>query len=107
MDENDLFIKNRVLCSDETCIGLVDSDGLCKVCGKIYEGDEDLPSAESGFSEIEATDQSLNEDGSRFEQAPLEDETAPDPNERICCPDETCVGIIGPDGRCGTCQKTL
>ena len=25
---------NRILCSDESCIGVVGSDGKCKECGK-------------------------------------------------------------------------
>jgi hypothetical protein len=25
--------------------------------------------------------------------------------ERVPCPDGMCTGIIGPKGRCGTCQK--
>ncbi len=26
----------RILCSDGTCIGVIDEQGLCKVCGKPY-----------------------------------------------------------------------
>ncbi len=29
--------ENRVLCSDESCIGVIGPDGRCKECGKIYE----------------------------------------------------------------------
>ncbi len=28
--------SNRVLCSDGTCIGVIDEKGICKVCGKPY-----------------------------------------------------------------------
>jgi hypothetical protein len=27
---------NRVLCSDGTCIGVINEQGVCKVCGKPY-----------------------------------------------------------------------
>jgi hypothetical protein len=30
--------STRILCSDGTCIGVVDERGLCKVCGKPYTG---------------------------------------------------------------------
>ncbi len=30
---------NRVLCSDGTCIGVIDERGVCKVCGKPYSPD--------------------------------------------------------------------
>ena len=38
--EDDDF-SNRVLCSDGTCIGVVDEKGICKVCGKPYVPDSD------------------------------------------------------------------
>jgi hypothetical protein len=36
-EENDF--SNRILCSDGTCIGVIDDKGFCKVCGKPYAGD--------------------------------------------------------------------
>ena len=33
-DEVDL--STRILCSDEACIGVVNEQGICKVCGKPY-----------------------------------------------------------------------
>ena len=30
-------LENKVLCSDGNCIGVIGSDGRCKVCGKPYE----------------------------------------------------------------------
>jgi hypothetical protein len=29
-----------------------------------------------------------------------------DPTRRKLCPDGTCVGVIGEDGRCGECRRT-
>lgn len=29
-----------------------------------------------------------------------------DPTRRRLCPDGACVGIVGPDGRCGECGRT-
>ena len=31
--------SKRILCSDGTCIGVVNEQGVCKVCGKPYTGD--------------------------------------------------------------------
>ena len=31
--------EHRVLCSDESCIGVIGPDGRCKECGLAYEGD--------------------------------------------------------------------
>jgi hypothetical protein len=32
--EEDIDFSKRILCSDGTCIGVVDEKGICKVCGK-------------------------------------------------------------------------
>ena len=33
----DIDWESRTLCSDESCIGVIGSDGRCKECGKLYE----------------------------------------------------------------------
>jgi len=35
----DLEWKNRVLCSDESCIGTIGADGRCRECGLKYQGE--------------------------------------------------------------------
>jgi hypothetical protein len=30
--------ENRTLCIDGNCIGVIGADGLCKECGKPYDG---------------------------------------------------------------------
>ena len=35
---NDSDWENRVLCSDESCIGVIGPDGRCKECGKPFAG---------------------------------------------------------------------
>lgn len=29
-------LKNRVLCSDDTCIGIINKQGVCTECGRPY-----------------------------------------------------------------------
>jgi len=36
-EENDF--SKRILCSDGNCIGVVNEQGVCKVCGKPYSGE--------------------------------------------------------------------
>ena len=36
--EEDDF-SNRRLCSDGTCIGIINDKGVCNICGKPYTGD--------------------------------------------------------------------
>ena len=40
MSAEEFNLEERVLCSDDTCIGLVGPDGRCKECGKPYESEE-------------------------------------------------------------------
>jgi hypothetical protein len=108
MNETKFDLKKRVLCSDDACIGLVGPDGRCKVCGTAYTGDEPLP-ANQGDSEVTPYGATLkaNQDAAAI---PAEEERSSaddDVDERICCPDELCVGIIGKDGKCGICGKIM
>jgi len=34
--EEELDLSQRILCSDGSCIGLINEQGFCKVCGKPY-----------------------------------------------------------------------
>ena len=38
-EEAESDFSQRILCSDGTCIGVVNEAGICKVCGKPYAGD--------------------------------------------------------------------
>jgi hypothetical protein len=110
MDDKTFSLEDRILCADGACIGLVGSDGHCKLCGKIYEGDVSLVEKDAARDadqanlsddpgpmnkEIEALKKELEE----------QDLKAENELERTCCPDDTCIGIIGVDGKCGTCGK--
>mgnify|MGYP000054800188 FL=1 len=37
-ESDDSDWENRILCRDESCIGVIGADGRCKECGKPYEG---------------------------------------------------------------------
>ncbi len=105
-EQTGFSLEDRVLCSDGACIGTVGSDGLCKVCGRPYEGDEELPESDSaGAFDDSAKSEPPSSVSSVF--SPNSKESDPmDPAERECCRDDTCIGIIGTDGTCGTCGKS-
>ena len=95
-DEDDW--ENRVLCNDESCIGVIGPDGRCKECGKSFEGSE---TEENGETQ---TDSEGDEDFGATE--PAQTDTADGSWEnRTLCSDESCIGVIGPDGRCKECGK--
>jgi len=87
--------NNRILCRDESCIGIIGPDGRCKECGKPYE--------ESSTPEPQAveTGSGAGNDVDRNENPAERD----DWESRTLCSDESCIGVIGPDGRCKECGK--
>lgn len=75
---------DRHLCPDDSCVGLLDDEGVCKECGAVDESFSDR-----------AADRSANEE--RDSEAELEF------LHRRLCPDGACVGVLGADGRCKEC----
>ncbi len=115
--QEDIDWENRTLCIDESCIGVIGPDGHCKECGKPYDSEqkEDAPpeqeldesDAEEEFAESDAEEEFAESDA---EEEFAEDESAEtqediDWESRTLCIDESCIGVIGPDGRCKECGK--
>ena len=95
-DENEDWEK-RILCSDESCIGTVGSDGKCKECGKVYEGI--LPEGHG----VGTHQPSVAETEKAVSLDPAESDD--DWDKRVLCSDESCIGVAGPDGKCKECGK--
>jgi len=89
--------ENRILCSDEGCIGVIGPDGRCKECGKPYQG-EKRPATEKFTEPVESLPQ-------KEPEAVPATRSDDDWENRILCSDESCIGVIGPDGRCKECGK--
>ena len=95
----DIDWENRTLCLDETCIGVIGPDGRCKECGKPYEGFE-YRAADTVETDVpDESDIDLEVDD------PAETALDTDWENRTLCVDESCIGVIGPDGRCKECGK--
>ncbi len=104
-NQTDIDWENRTLCMDESCIGVIGPDGRCKECGNSYEGftpppvesvavDTDTPQEDEAPAAVE-TD-ALDEIEMHFDDSW---------ENRTLCIDESCIGVIGPDGRCKECGK--
>jgi hypothetical protein len=113
----DIEWEQRVLCSDESCIGVIGKDGHCKECGKPFEGA--LPWIEtSGDVENDNKSSDITTEAEDLEPAPTveneatgdEEASEEDPSldwqRRTLCSDESCIGVIGADGKCKECGKT-
>ncbi|MGD2185000.1 MAG: hypothetical protein PVI71_02685 [Desulfobacterales bacterium] len=90
--------ENRILCADESCIGVIGPDGRCKECGKSYE---ESPTGESNASQ----NSSELDDDIDMDEESRPDTADNDWENRFLCSDESCIGVIGPDGRCKECGK--
>jgi hypothetical protein len=106
------FDPNRRLCPDGSCVGVIGPDGRCGVCGRTSDG---KPRVLAGGAADGATfDDDPDDHASAAEAQP-----APmgqgggqgdgqgggfDSNRRLC-DDGSCVGLIGPDGRCNVCGR--
>ena len=98
----------RVLCSDESCIGVIGADGCCKECGRPYDGPLPLATAKDRGE----PDPTQDADSPAADEVP-DTETGAEAigdtadgdewENRTLCRDETCIGVIGPDGRCKEC----
>ena len=103
----DLEWEQRTLCSDESCIGVIGPDGRCKECGLPYAGGSsetiEQTTADADVEEA-AGDEDLDE---FYEDEDAETITDLEWEQRTLCSDESCIGVIGPDGRCKECGKPI
>ena len=97
--------EDRRLCSDENCIGVIGPDGRCKECGKPYEGGLEIKEPlEKPEAQAAPEPEVVVEAGEAVEPA-VSSEEDPEWENRKLCSDESCIGVIGPDGRCKECGK--
>jgi hypothetical protein len=85
--------SRRRLCPDGSCIGLLDDAGRCKVCGRVGGAGPAVGVPEEPEEPEEREAAAAEDEGPGF-----------DPSRRLCL-DGTCVGVLGPDGRCKVCGR--
>ena len=98
------FDPHRRLCPDGACIGVIGPDGRCSECGRTTDG---RPQVLAGGppAEGDAAESSPAEDAAPDRvDAAAEGATGFDAGRRLCT-DGSCVGVIGPDSRCGVCGR--
>ena len=99
----------RQLCPDGGCVGVIGSDGTCKVCGRAAPNWGDERNRGLVTNEDDDIDEDEDDDDEDDDED-LEDEVAASPgNEgwdaRKLCPDDSCIGVIGEDGACKVCGR--
>lgn len=101
----------RQLCPDGACVGVIGSDGLCKVCGHAAPnwGDErtrGLQADALADDEDEGDDEEYDDEDE--DDAEIQPGTPVEIGEwkaRALCPDGSCIGVIGDDDKCRVCGK--
>ena len=114
---SDVEWEQRTLCSDESCIGVIGPDGRCKECGLPYESENQQEiSEEHAASDSDAADEVAEDDDDDYDDDDDFDEDDDDDDDdedaatdieweqRTLCRDESCIGVVGPDGRCKECD---
>ena len=97
----DIEWENRTLCSDESCIGVIGPDGRCKECGLSFENGQQKDVHEAQDLDEEPMESESDSGQASELQADIDIEWA----QRKLCSDESCIGVIGPDGCCKECGK--
>ncbi len=90
----------RVPCDDGMCTGIVGLDGRCGTCGLAGERAPTAAPASHDAPEAHAPPEADAPDALP-EAAP----EARDDDARVPCGDDMCTGIVGLNGRCGTCGR--
>ena len=96
--EETAFNPKRRLCPDGSCVGVLGADGRCSVCER--------PAGAAGESMAEAAPEAWAAASSDGAQVTERGDAGSgfDPTRRLC-DDGSCVGVVGPDGVCGTCGR--
>jgi hypothetical protein len=90
----------RQLCPDGACIGVIDADGRCKVCGRSAS---DAPAEAAAAPTADAASEPAAP--ATASSPPASETAAPATDPREPCADSSCSGLIGTDGRCEVCGK--
>jgi hypothetical protein len=110
------FDSHRRLCPDGGCIGVIGTDGRCRVCGRVAGGGSAAPAPGGSAPVVE--DEDKDEDNDENEDEHEDEDGAEDggkekagaagggfdPKRRLC-PDGDCLGVLGADGVCNVCGK--
>jgi len=117
----------RRLCPDESCIGVLDAHGVCKLCGKRDEqaaaagvdatasepaddGDDARDTADDSYDDgdddFDDESEAAADDAESLSAAARSSDSpgfADDLENRTLCPDESCIGVLDESGRCKVC----
>jgi len=105
MSEGTFNPAQRRLCPDGSCIGLVGSDGRCRVCGRAGDGSAAASTAPAWHASDDDDHDSLSAgDADSSADSNVETRGGFRPDRRLC-DDGSCVGVIGAGDVCSVCGR--
>jgi hypothetical protein len=100
----------RQLCPDGNCTGVLDDEGVCKLCGtrgtpavRVAAAEAMGDGAASEIGGALAAEVGLAAASATTTAEPSDD---PEFDARQLCPDGNCLGLLGADGRCKVCGRS-
>ena len=123
--DDSIDLEQRFLCADDGCIGIIGSDGRCKLCStpiapeKVAAFEQArgsslddtfaraTPASAADNAESDDAPDEETPDGDDLAEDDLADDAAAELKSRVLCSDGACIGVIGHDGRCKLCGKPL
>jgi len=120
MEDSAFNPSQRRLCPDGSCVGLLDSDGRCRVCGR--RGDAGAPASGAPASGAPADDASAAAADADDDFGDTDSDTDRDLDQAVVagglaganggfradrrlCDDGSCVGVVGANGVCSVCGQ--
>jgi hypothetical protein len=94
--------QRRRRCADDSCVGVVGAEGRCRVCGLAHP--LGAPAAGATPLTADSFEEAADDEPAEVDLVPLgaDPDAGFDPSRRLC-PDGSCVGVLGDDGRCKVC----
>ena len=104
---------DRIPCPDDMCTGILDEHGACGTCGR--RGDGAVREARADVVSEKVREGAHADSVSAADETPVAAEISNvsdaigdavvSGDDRVPCSDEMCVGVMGENGRCGTCGR--
>jgi len=102
-DEPSFDASSRRLCPDGSCTGIITPQGVCSECG-MAAGDANEGARYAPATSDESSDAPLATEAKQASEN-SQDGGGFDPNRKLC-PDGSCVGVIGTNGRSDSCGRS-
>lgn len=94
--------EQRTLCPDESCLGVLGTDGCCRLCG--LRGDLSLPPGHVvRIAGTDLADPAPDAQAAPSQRSTSDEHDRDDFDARALCERDDCIGVLDVDGVCKVC----